>query len=330
MRRSYVVLSALFASAAVAWGQSPPLADGQLVASESLSLTKSWDELDELSKFRFPRAEYDEAKNQQTFEAQRIVYGSDGLRIVGYLYKPKETAGRKLPAILFNRGGTADFGALTPNELVNFYFWAKEGFVVLASNYRGGGGSEGVDEWGGRDVNDVLNLVPLAKNLGFIDLDNLFLLGMSRGGPMTYIAIKRGMPVNAAAVIAGVTDLRVQDMQRPEFLDGNDPFLRQIGWLGWKKIWPDFEHRAAEHFAERSAVCWPEQLNVPLLLLHSRTDSRVPVEHALTLANLLEKEGKEYELVIYAHDGHSLPLRRKDRDEHIVSWFKNHVKRRDG
>ena len=136
--------------------------DGCLLSSELLTLTKPYAELDDLAKLRFPQVEYDEARNQRDFESLRITYRSGGLRIVGFIYKPKHTTGRKLPAIVFNRGGTADFGAIEPEELVTFYFWAKEGFVVLASNYRGGGGSEGVDEWGGRDVDDVMNLIPLA------------------------------------------------------------------------------------------------------------------------------------------------------------------------
>jgi hypothetical protein len=44
----------------------------------------------------------------------------------------------------------------------------------------------------------------------------------------------------------------------------------------------------AEHFASRSAVNWPGEIDVPVLLLHSRSDSRVPVEHTLKLAALLQ------------------------------------------
>ena len=33
------------------------------------------------------------------------------------------------------------------------------------------------------------------------------MMGASRGGMMTYLALKRGVPVRAAVVIAGVSDL---------------------------------------------------------------------------------------------------------------------------
>jgi dipeptidyl aminopeptidase/acylaminoacyl peptidase len=299
--------------------------DGCLLSSEPLTITKPYAQLDDLSKFRFPESEYDEARNQRDFECLRIFYRSGGLRIEGFIYKPKDTNGRKLPAIIFNRGGTADYGAIEPSELVTFYFWAKEGFVVLASNYRGGGGSEGVDEWGGRDVDDVMNLIPLARDLGYIDMSNLFMIGLSRGGPMTYIAIRRKIAVNAAAVIAGPSDLRMEN-RRAEFVEGDDPVFRRMGWPGWRSVWPDFERREAEHFASRSAVDWPGEIDVPILLLHSRSDSRVPVEQTLKLAALLEVHDKEYEVVVYSNDGHSLPRHRKDRDAHIIEWFRAHLR----
>jgi dipeptidyl aminopeptidase/acylaminoacyl peptidase len=142
---------------------------------------------------------------------------------------------------------------------------------------------------------------------------------------MTYMAIRRRIPVNAAAVIAGPTDLRMET-RRAEFVEGDDPEFRRIGWPGWRTVWPDFERREAEHFASRSAVDWPGEIDVPVLLLHSRSDSRVPVAHTLRLAALLQQHGKEYEVVVYSNDGHSLPRHRKDRDAHIIEWFRAHLR----
>ncbi len=306
-------------------GTAGGIADGTLLSSEPLALERTYGELDELSRFRFPRGIYDEAREQTAYETLRITYASDGLRITGCVCRPRRRDGGDLPAILYCRGGTADFGALDPVELVTFLQWARAGFVVIATNYRGGGGSEGVDTWCGADVDDVLNLVPLARQLGGIDIDNLFVVGLSRGGPMVYRALKRGLPVRAAAVIAGVTDLRVPDMQRAEFIEGDDPGFRAMGWPGWRSLWPDYDQRRDEHLRARSAVAWADSLVVPLLLLHARDDQRVPVAHVLSLADSLQAHGKEYELVVYGHDGHSLPLNRADRDAHIIGWFRAHL-----
>jgi dipeptidyl aminopeptidase/acylaminoacyl peptidase len=48
-------------------------------------------------------------------------------------------------------------------------------------------------------VRDVLNLLPLARSLGYVDMHNVFMPGWSRGGMMTYLALKHHIPGNAVA-----------------------------------------------------------------------------------------------------------------------------------
>src|SRR4030095_14955865 len=88
-----------------------------------------------------------------------------------------------------------------------FYAYVSSGFVVIGSQYRGNDGGEGREEFGGADVCDVLHLIPLARALGYVDMHNVFMLGWSRGGMMTYLALKHEIPVNAVAVGGGLTDL---------------------------------------------------------------------------------------------------------------------------
>ena len=54
--------------------------------------------------------------NDASFIAERVVYESDGLRIVGYLAYPRAApAGAvRLPCVLWNRGGNHEYGANTP------------------------------------------------------------------------------------------------------------------------------------------------------------------------------------------------------------------------
>jgi len=157
--------------------------------------------------------------------------------------------------------------------------------------------------------------VPALKALHFVDPESLYMLGVSRGGTMTYIAIKRGVPGKAAAVVAGPSDLEAFGKYRPEFVNGNE------NYDGFAKVWPDYEHRAAEYYRARSAVYWADQINVPVLILHRRTDKLVPVTQSLRMAEALQEKGKVYALHIYDHDGHSLPMNRDDRNRKIIDWF---------
>src|ERR1044071_10354303 len=141
-------------------------------------------------------------KEAERVDCRHIKYMSDGLKVAGYIWKPKN-ATDKLPLIIFNRGGNGEFGKALPWQ--NIWRFALDGFVVIATQLRGSDGGDGKDEFGGADVDDVLNVIPLAASLGVADMRNVFLLGWSRGGMETTIALKRGMKVNAAAIGGALT-----------------------------------------------------------------------------------------------------------------------------
>lgn len=310
----------------VATAQEP---DGKILSSKPWPPLGSFESLDDFARGYFPLSVYEEARTQKEFDVLEITYASDGLPVRGMLIKPKAPGARKWPAIIFNRGGNGELGRITDNglpcglentsclDLVDLYLFAKAGFVVIASDYRYQGPTVKRDEWGGVEVDDVLNLVPALKSLGFVDTERLYMLGLSRGGTMTYLAIKRGVPVKAAAVIGGVSDVKAWVEARPGMglVNGN----KYID--GFANIWPDYEHRAAEYYRARSAVYWADQINVPVLILHSRTDKMVPVTQSLRMAEALQENGKVYALRIYERDGHALPQNREDRDRMIVDWF---------
>ena len=262
------------------------------------------------------REELKKRRAYQGFECERITYLSDGLTVTGYLWKPKDTAGRKLPLIVFNRGGNRDFGQLSPWEQEGFYSYVSNGFVVIASQYRGVDGGEGREEFGGAEIHDVLNLLPLAKALGFVDMSNVFLLGESRGGMETYLALKNGMPVNAAAVVSGEADLVAGSKDRPEMI-----------YQVYRQLIPGFAKNGTELLRERSVVAWPEKINAPVLILHGTADWRTdPKDQALAVAEKLQALHKTYELILYADDSHGLPFHWRDRDQKIVEWFKRYLK----
>lgn len=262
------------------------------------------------------RAEYDAAVGDTKFEFEKLKYMSGGLKVVAYVYRPKQTGGRKFPAVIFNRG-SGPRGDIAPELVAFFHRLASEGFVILAPMLRQSDGSEGRDEMGGADVDDLMNVLPLARSLAYVDANNLFMYGESRGGMMTYQAVRRGFPVNAAATFGAFTDAR-------ELVDSHP---KQYSPAVLKQIWPDYDGRKDEIFKTRSAVFWAEQLNVPLLIMHGGGDRSVNPEQSLNLARQLQKLGRVYELVVYAEDNHILSGNREDRDRRASGWFRRHMKK---
>jgi hypothetical protein len=65
-------------------------------------------------------------------EAFRIHYHSDGLKVVGFIIKPK-TVHENAPLIIYNRGGAEDRGLLESRQLTGLARWASQGYVLLTT-----------------------------------------------------------------------------------------------------------------------------------------------------------------------------------------------------
>jgi dipeptidyl aminopeptidase/acylaminoacyl peptidase len=256
------------------------------------------------------------ARNVETsrrVRCTRLVYMSDGLKVAGLMWRPSDRGPAPLPLIIFNRGGNRDFAQVPPWHA--FHRFAAEGFVVLASQYRGVDGGEGIEEFGGADVHDITNLVPLARGLGGIDLDNIFMLGWSRGAMSTFLALKQGMKVSAVAVGGGLLDLVAEARRRPA-----------VAARVWGELMPGYASRRDEVLRERSVMYWPERITAPVLILHGGGDWRASPAEALTLAQKLQAAGKPYELIVYANDDHAVSGNAADRNRRIVLWFRKHMR----
>ena len=225
----------------------------------------SFEEQSAFTKRFYSREEFERARNNRSIECLRIQYLSDGLKITGFIVKPRGAEGKRYPAIIYNRGGLLDIGKIDAANILDFYQLASNGFVVLASQYRGNDGGEGREQCGGADVDDVTNLLTLAGSLPYVDGKNLFFLGFSRGGMMTFLALRQGAIVNAAAVVGAVFDLK-------DALENAKQRAPGIVELVTGLI-PDYPSRAAAALEERSAINWPEKLNVPLLITHGGVKS---------------------------------------------------------
>lgn len=202
----------------------------------------------------------EELDDKSTF---KLMYKSDDYEVSGYICAPKDYFKKEYPILIYLRGGYGGYELLPVEvgQLTNF------GFIVMSTQYRGNDGGTGTDGYGGDDVQDGLSMIDIAEQLQFSN-GKIYLFGESRGGLQAYSTLKEEYladrdRISAAVVMSGVSDLE----KFYNFRDWNMKGVL-INFIGDPKQVPD-------EYKKRSVVYWPEMINVPLLLIHGRTDVRV-------------------------------------------------------
>jgi dipeptidyl aminopeptidase/acylaminoacyl peptidase len=287
-----------------AWAQ-----DGTIVASSVVTL-----KADEIKKLEADQPDIRAILSR--VEIKSITYLSDGLKVNGYLAMPKTDS--VLPCVIYNRGGNRELGAWTDSraatQLGRLASW---GYVVVATQYRGNAGGEGREEFGGKDVDDVLNLLPLLKSLPQADLMRVGMYGWSRGGMMTYIALSRTEQIAAAVVGSGMADAFDTIRRRPEM--EKDVYAELI---------PDYGNNKEAALIARSAVRWPQKLSAktPILLLQGSGDWRVDPTQALTMAAKLYENKHPFRFVFFEGGDHGLTEHRGEVDRLVRDWLDRYVR----
>jgi len=302
-RLALLLLTLLFLPGAANLGLN-----GQLLVSSALAF-------DPAEVRRMQRIEPKTEVILGTVRFEAITYWSDGLRIHGYVARPNQ--GSNLPCVIYNRGGNRAFGALTDMEAVlSLGPIAQAGYVVVASQYRGFDGGIGKDEFGGADVNDVLNLIPLLDELPQADPSRIGMVGWSRGGMMTYLALARTDRIDAAVIGAGEANLIEAARSRPD--------LEQV----FRELIPNYPEHGDVELAARSATSWPERLHkeTPILVMHGGADWRVNPMQALQIAEKLYQANHPFRLVFFEGGDHGLTQYRGEVQSLMLDWLDRYVR----
>lgn len=265
-----------------------------------------------LARFE-PEFSAEVTRNQKHMNAYRFTYTSQMHGVVGYIVVPKKRVTRA-PTIVFNRGGSGEFGAIKIGQLFTDTIGAlaRAGYVVIASQYSGVEGGEGVDEMGGSDLHDVINLQKIIKELPFCDSKKIGVYGFSRGGIMTYRTLQKKRWVRAAVVVSGPTDLFFQETYRPEM---RKHFKKMFGG-------------SREEKKKRSVLYWYKEIKrtVPLLVLCGMNDWRVDPREAFRFAEKATGHFRDFKLIAYPQGTHALEEYETQVNQEIDNWFNTFLK----
>lgn len=270
----------------------------------------------------FNRAESDDVNKEKLnllspysnkVDVYSITYPSGNLKIKGFLVQPKDIADKHYPLLVYNRGGNREHGMIRAKTLQYLSYWASKGYVVVATQYRGNGGSEGTETYGSKDIDDVLNLIKWGEQLPYVNHQQKVALGYSRGGMMTYLTMKNGVKFDAVVVQSGITDMF-------QFYDQRGPEMKQVlrTIVGDPAQYP-------ERYKSRSVVYWSDKVNSPLLILQGDHDRKVHHTQAEKLVKQLDEQGKEYKYVLYKNGDHPLTAYYDQYNAEIDKWFKIHL-----
>lgn len=221
------------------------------------------------------------------------------LEIQGWLYRP---SGPARGTIVYVHGGPT--WHLEDRLNAEIQFFVRQGFVVLAPNYRGSTGfslayqdSIKVDGWGGREQEDIRTGIEALINAGIAKPGQVGITGTSYGGYSAWWAITHYPPelVAAAAPICGMTDLVVDyETTRPDLR----PYSAEM--LGGTPT------EAPDRYRERSPINFVSNIKGCLLIVQGLQDPNVTPENVRAVSAALQQAGVEYELLAFEDEGHGI------------------------
>jgi len=271
-------------------------------------------------------------EGRELLEPERFTAVSqDGYEVDAWVVRPPDfDPGKRYPAILTIHGGPfTQYGTAFFDE---FQVMASGGYVVLFSNPRGGSGyseehgrairgplNDAGPGWGTRDYEDVMAVVDTAiEKFDFIDSERLGVIGGSYGGYMTSWIIGHTNRFRCAISERAVNNLVSMFGSSDLFW----VFERQFGGPLWEDV---------NAYLEKSPSTYAQQMETPVLVLHSEQDLRCNIEQGEHLFTLLRLMGKEVELLRFPSESHELtragsPLHRVTRFEAVLDWFDRYLK----
>ncbi|MFL5295957.1 MAG: alpha/beta hydrolase family protein [Phenylobacterium sp.] len=228
---------------------------------------------------------------------------ADGLPLSGYLTLPQGRPAKGLPLVVFAHGGPAS------RDKPGFDWWAQamasRGYAVLQVNFRGSAGlgekllEAGYGEWGRKMQTDLSDGVRYLAAQGVIDPKRVCIVGASYGGYAALAGATMDHGVyRCAAAVAGVADLRR--------LVG---YSRSLGDANGERYWNRFmgyDSKDSGVLARNSPIQHAAEADAPILLVHGKDDTVVPLEQSRIMAEALQRAGKPVDLIVQPGADHWL------------------------
>jgi dipeptidyl aminopeptidase/acylaminoacyl peptidase len=259
-----------------------------------------------------------ESQDLGAYTRQEVRYRSGDLTISGLLLVP-DGAGPH-PAVVLNHGyidpAVYRNGQGMPREQD---YLARQGYVVLHTDYRGHAGSDNVGpvelELRLGYARDSIAAVKALRELDEVDPDKIGMLGRSVGGGVTMNALVAEPDIVKAAVIHSSVSSRFVDNFRrwtePNRSAAGRTIVRRWGSVDDNpRFWRDL-----------SARTHADRIEAGLLMVHGALDESCPISWARATERALTQAGADVDLVVYGREGHTFAGQWADKMRRTVDFL---------
>lgn len=243
-------------------------------------------------------------------------YLSAGLKIYGLLTVPKrEKPKTGWPVIVFNHGYIQPELYRTTERYVAYVdAFAKNGYIVFKSDYRGNGSSEGQPEgayYSPAYATDILNAVSTLKSYKDANPERIGMWGHSMGGNITLRDLVINLKdIKAAVIWGGVVGSYDDLMNNWQRKVKYQPSLRELSLRN------NYRQKLVDQYGtpQTNPSFWQpidptyylSDINIPIQLHAGGNDEEVPVAFSENLYNNLKQLGKTVEYYNYSGGDHNI------------------------
>jgi len=231
---------------------------------------------------------------------------ADGRWIPAYLTLPNNRAPKGLPLIVLPHGGPA------ARDMPEFDWWsqalASRGYAVLQPQFRGSDGfgwehlAAGFGEWGRKMQTDLSDGVRFLAADGTIDAKRVCIAGASYGGYAALAGPTLDPGIYRCAVsVSGVSD--PHDMLEWQLDRAHTSDNRAL------RFWTRFmgaQNIDDPKLQEISPLAHAASVGIPILLIHGKDDTVVPIDQSEEMERALRRAGKTVTFITLDGEDHWL------------------------
>jgi dipeptidyl aminopeptidase/acylaminoacyl peptidase len=245
--------------------------------------------------------------------------GEDGLGLTGWLFRPRGSYGAA-PTLIWLHGGPEAQERPVFHPL--FQALVAAGVQVFAPNVRGSAGfGRAFSQADDRDrrftaITDVRAAVTFLRSSGLADPDRIGVSGRSYGGYLTLVALAWFPSLFAVGVdVCGMSDLET-------FYAETEPWIASSATTKYGDPAADRELLRA-----LSPIHRVDEITAPLMVVHGRYDTNVPLGEALRIVSALRERGATPRLLLFDDEGHETHAvaHRAEFVTEVVRWVTAHL-----